>query len=138
MAYVSQETKKELSVYIKKVLKKYGMKGTIAVRHHSTLVVNIKSGKLDIIGNWFNHATKFSDTNQYGDKITKPDYMDVNVYWINENYTGEVKSFLSELLDAMKGDKWFDKSDIQSDYFHTAWYNDINVGNWNKPYSLEV
>jgi len=138
MAYVSQETKKELSVNIKKVLKKYGMKGTIAVRHHSTLVVNIKSGKLDIIGNWFNHVTRFRDTNEYGDVITKPDYMDENVYWINENYTGEVKSFLSELLDAMKGDKWFDKSDIQSDYFHTAWYNDINIVKWNQPYSLEV
>jgi hypothetical protein len=35
------------------------------------------------------------------------------------------------LLAAMKGDKWFDKSDSMVDYFHTAWYNDIKIGEWN-------
>ena len=119
-------------------MKKYGVKGSIAIRHHSTLVVNIKSGKLDIIGNWFNHATKFRDTNEYGDKITKPEYMQVNEYWINELYTGTVKDFLNELVSSMKGENWFDKSDIQSDYFHVKHYTDINVGNWNRPYTLEV
>lgn len=138
MAYVSQDEKKVLTVGIKNVLKKYGVKGSIAIRHHSTLVVNIKSGKLDIIGNWFNHATKFRDTNEYGDKITKPEYMQVNEYWINESYTGTVKDFLNELVSAMKGENWFDKSDIQSDYFHVKHYTDINVGNWNRPYTLEV
>ena len=47
MAYVSQELKKELAVGIKKVLKKYKVKGSIAVRHHSTLVVNLKSGAVN-------------------------------------------------------------------------------------------
>lgn len=138
MAYMNQETKKELSVNIKKVLSKYGMKGSIAVRHHMTLVVNIKSGKLDILGNWFDTATnKGNGYNQYGDKITKPEYLSVNQYWIDENYSGIVKDFIVELYDAMKGDKWFDKSDIQSDYFHTAYYMDVNVGSWNKPYQFE-
>ena len=45
MAYMSQQQKAALSPAIKAVLKKYNMKGTIAVRHRSTLVVNIKSGK---------------------------------------------------------------------------------------------
>ena len=49
MAYMSQEKKKELSVGIKEVLKKYGVKGSIAVRHHSSLVVNIASGQLDFM-----------------------------------------------------------------------------------------
>ena len=50
MAYMSQSLKKELAPAIKAVLKKYNVKGTIAVRHHSTLVVNIKEGALDFIG----------------------------------------------------------------------------------------
>ena len=50
MAYVSQEMKKELKPAIKAVLKKYGMKGTIAVRDHMVLVCNLKKGKLDILG----------------------------------------------------------------------------------------
>ena len=62
MAYVSQEKKAELAPKIKEVLKKYNMKGSIAVRHHSTLVVNIASGPLE-----FDHS--------HGD-----DHTQVNVY----------------------------------------------------------
>ena len=138
MAYMNQEIKKELAPAIKAVLKKYGMKGSIGVRHHMTLVVNIKSGKLDIMDNWYKKTTKFRDTNDYGDKITKPEYLSVNQYWIDSNYSGVVKDFIVELYDAMKGDKWFDKSDIQSDYFHTAYYMDVNVGSWDKPYQSDV
>ena len=47
MAYVSQQRKAELALGIKAVLAKYGMKGSIAVRHHSTLVVTVTSGPLD-------------------------------------------------------------------------------------------
>ena len=114
MAYISQKDKKELAPAIKSVLKKYNMKGSIAINHHSSLVVNLQSGPIDF--KQPNGATR------------------VNVYWINDHYVGVAKDFLNELLVAMKGDKWFDKSDIMTDYFHTAYYNDINVGKWNKPY----
>jgi len=126
MAYMSQETKKKLAPQIKAVLKKYGMKGTLSVRHHSTLVINIKEGKLDVFNS-------FSDRG-------KPDYdlsgsLDVNPYWIKEHYEGKVKDFLVELKDAMmKGNH--DKSDIMTDYFDVGWYIDINIGRWNKPYKL--
>ena len=33
---------------IKKVLKKYGMKGSIGINNHSSLVVNLKRGYLSI------------------------------------------------------------------------------------------
>ena len=137
MAYVSQELKKELAPGIKAVLKKYNVRGTISVRNHMVLVVNIKSGKLDIIQNWFDTVTKKGTVNDYGDIMAKPEYLSVNQYWINDNYSGIVKDFVTELYAAMKGDKWFDKSDIQSDYFHTAYYMDVNVGSWNKPYQVE-
>ena len=120
MAYVSQEKKKELAVGIKSVLKKYGMKGTIAVQHHSTLVVNLKSGPINF--------------------KAQSEHYQVNPYHVESQWTGVAKEFLLELLEAMKGEGtgWFDKSDIQSDYFHTAWYNDINIGKWNKSYELTV
>ena len=137
MAYMNQQLKSELAPGIKAVLKKYGMKGSIAVRNHMTLVVNIKSGKLDIMQNHYDKVTERGTVNQYGDNIRKLEYLDVNQYWIEDGYTGIVKDFINELYDAMKGDKWFDKSDIQSDYFHTAYYMDVHVGNWNKPYQFE-
>jgi len=116
MAYVSQEKKKQLAPGIKAVLKKYGMKGSIAVKHHSSLVVNIKSG-----------ALKFEHSHGEG-------YTQVNPYWIEENYKGKAQRFLNELFAAMKGSDWFCEDDIQSDYFHRSHYTDVNIGSWNKPY----
>ena len=134
MAYMNQERKAKLAPNIKAVLKKYGMKGTISVRSNMVLVVTVKSGKLDILQNWFDTATKDSPTNRYGDVIEKPKNIQVNEFYIEQDYTGEVKDFLLELLQAMKGDEWYDRSDIQSDFFDVSWYLDINVGNWDKPY----
>lgn len=34
----------------------------------------------------------------------------------------------------MKGPNWFDKSDSMIDYFHVAWYLNINVGDFQRPY----
>jgi hypothetical protein len=127
MAYVSQEMKKELAPAIKAVLKKYGMKGTIAVRDHMVLVCNIKTGKLDILG--------ALPVGEYGPR----DYVQVNPYWIEENYDDpEVVAFLLELKDALEGPNFFCHDDSMTDYFHRSHYIDINVGQWDKPYQLEA
>jgi hypothetical protein len=34
----------------------------------------------------------------------------------------------------MKGDKWYDRSDAMTDYFDTAYYIDIQAGDWAVPY----
>jgi hypothetical protein len=138
MAYMSQEKKKELAPKIKTVLKKYGMKGTIGVNNHSTLVVKIKEGKLDVFGNY--NAKNLEDhpdgLDHYGMEITHAsDCMNVNPYWLDSNYTGEVLEFLKELVTAMN-DGNHDNSDIMTDYFDVGWYIDINIGLWNKPYKL--
>jgi hypothetical protein len=49
MAYFNQERKQERAPVIKAILKKYGVKGSLAVRNHMTFVLNIKSGKIDFI-----------------------------------------------------------------------------------------
>ena len=127
MAYVSQEKKKQLAPGIKAVLKKYGMKGTIAVQHHSGLVCNIKSGKLDILG-------ALEGGNQFD-----RDYLQVNPYWIGENYNcPKVVAFLSELKAALEGPDFFCNDDIMTDYFHRSHYVYINVGKFGKPYVLEA
>ena len=30
----------------------------------------------------------------------------------------------------------YDNSDVQTDYFDTGWYIDINIGSWDKPYTV--
>lgn len=134
MAYIGQDTKATIVAAVKPILKKYGIKASFGVRHHSSLVVNIKSGALDFISN-------YNDTQAAqswgGEKHVAKDYLSVNQYWINDNYSGDVKEFLVELYTAIKSaGKWFDKSDAMTDYFHTAFYIDVNVGNWDKPYEL--
>ena len=121
MAYVSQEMKRELAPTIKAILKKYGVKGSLAVRNHSTLALNIKSGKIDF--------AKDSTADNFN--------YQVNPYHTDSHYTGKAKKFFAEVIAAMKGPNFFDHSDAMTDYFHVSHYIDINLGNWNKPYVLE-
>lgn len=116
MAWMNQERKKELAPAIKAVLKKYAMKGSIAVSNHSTLVVNVKSGPIDFVN--YSH----------GDG-----YIQVNPYYIEDHHEGDAGAFLVELKDAMMTGN-HDRSDIQTDYFDVGWYISINIGGWRKPY----
>ena len=114
MAYVSNETKSKIQVALKPVFKKYGIKATLSKGSScSTLSVNISAGDIN-----------------FGS-----DYEQVNVYHIDKHYTGVAKDFLNEVLSTIKlaGD-WYDESNSQIDYFNTAFYIDINVGHWDKPY----
>ena len=114
MAYVSKETKKELAPAIKKVLAAYGVKGTIKVNNYSSLVVTLRTVPDGLF------TTKEIDNG-------------VNVYHIDTFFEGTAKKFLTKLLAAMKGDKWYNNTDSSIDYFDTAWYNEIKIGEWNKP-----
>lgn len=140
MAYFNQERKSERAPAIKAILKKYGVKGSLAVRNHMTFVLNIKSGKIDFIENYI----KTDMDKHYGNKmsaeqiaqIRKNQSLDVNTYWYQEHYSGKAKSFLKEVLAAMNGGN-HDNSDVQTDYFDVGWYVDVNIGSWDKPYVLE-
>ena len=125
MAYMSQDRKRELVAEAKKVLKRYGMKATFKVRHHSTIVCTIKSGPLDLIGNSVIDAHK-----------TRAGCMDVNVYHYRNHFSGECLKFIDALVKALNAGNW-DKSDAMTDYFNVGWYVDLDVGKWDKPYVLE-
>ena len=76
MAYMNQEKKKKLAPKIKEVCKKYGVKATLAVDRYSTLVLNVKSGKID-----------FSD-------------------YLNENRSFRTVNFIKEVRAAMNVGNW--------------------------------
>ena len=125
MAYVSQELKAKLAPKIKAICKKHGVKASLAVRHHSTLVLNIKSGKIDF----------YSD---FGiESADRRSGIQVNTYHYNSHFTGKSKKFLSEVIPVMNTGN-HDNSDIQTDYFDVGWYVDVNIGKWNQPYTLEA
>ena len=126
MAYVSQELKAKLSPMIKSICKNYGVKASLAVRNHSHLVLNIKSGSIDFF-------------KSYDRNLNKPEngYIQVNTYWYNDHFDGVAKEFLHKVITAMNEGN-FDKSDIQTDHYNVGWYVDVNIGKWNKPYQLVV
>ena len=137
MAYVSQEMKSKLSPTVKALLKKYGLKGSLSVRHHSTLVLTVNSGRIDFIKNF----------NETCERIPRPEHLpfqpaeksiQVNTYWAHEHFSGKAKDFLVQAVAALKGPDFFDHSDAQTDYFHCSHYVDINIGRWDKPYTVTV
>ena len=135
MAYMNQERKNEIAPLVKRVLSKYGIKGTLSVRNHSTLVLTIKSGRINFCQNWF--ETVSTHWQRFGQPLDKvPTAIDVNVYHVDRDFSGRAKQCLTELLAVMNKGNW-DNSDIQTDYFDRGWWTDIAIGRWNKPYVFE-
>lgn len=118
MAYVSKEAKATIAQNLKPVLKKYGVKATLAVSNHRTIVLNVRESAIDFLSGF------------------DRDHVSVNTYWTQDHYTGAALAFLTEALQALRSAGWYDRSDIMTDYFNTAYYIDINIGTWDKPYVL--
>lgn len=127
MAYVSQDFKKEVAPVVKEILQRYGLKGSLSVRDHMTLVLTIREGKIDFLAD-------------YNKTFARPDhcnYIDVNTYWYHKHFTNPFAvACLEELVAAMKTEHYFDNSDPMTDYFHCSHYIDIDIGKWDKPYKL--
>lgn len=122
MAYISQQTKAGLAPTIKAICKKHGVKATLAVGNHMTLILNVNSGKIDFFGDY-----ELEGVN--GD-------IRVNPYHYKSHFVGRSLRFLSEVIPAMnKGNH--DNSDPMTDYFDVGWYIDVNIGRWNRPYTVE-
>jgi hypothetical protein len=123
VAYISQEEKKTIVDAVKPIFKKYGIKGTFGVRNYSNLVVNIKSGKID----FYSEFASKKEAEQFG--------INVNPYHFEKHFTGKSKDFLIELFRTIKiAGKWYDNSDVMTDYFDTKFYIDVNIGKWDKGY----
>ena len=136
MAYMNQERKQKIAQTLKPILAKYKVKGSLSVQNHSTIVLTLKSGAIDFIGN----SNKVCGNDHYqvarGFKPNTTGYDQVNPYWFQDHYDGKAKAFLTEAFKALKSADWYDESDAMIDYFNIAYYVDVNIGKWNSPYVL--
>ena len=73
------------------------------------------------------------------------DYQQVNQYWIKDHWQDEddqkVLLKINEIMHNAPGRanadrKFFDHSDAMTDYFHTAFYTHLSIGQWNKKYCV--
>lgn len=134
MAYMSQERKAQIAPAVKAILKRYGVKGTLSTDRYS-LSLNIKSGPMDFIGNYNETVQRQPGGFRLGSPAEK--YIQINNYWFRDHFSDKViKKFLEEVLRAMNTGN-HDNSNIQTDYFDVGWYVHVNVGKWNKPYTVE-
>lgn len=125
MAYVSQELKKELTPWIKAVLDKYSMKGSISVEHYSTLVCTLKEWPI----NFINYLADTESNRRYASNSD----INVNQYHVQSQFVWIAKDFLMELRDAMM--KWnHDNSDLMTDYYDIGWYINISIWRYDKDY----
>ena len=131
MAYVSQELKAKISPRVKAILKKYGTKGSLAVRDHSTLVLNIASGEIDFVSNYNDCAAA---SHPQGREV-RDGHIQVNPYHYDRYFAGRALAFMEEIFAAMNEGN-YDESDSQTDYFSVGWYVNVNVGKWNKAYTV--
>lgn len=121
MAWMNQERKAALAAGLKRVLPK-GWKYSLAVRHHSTLVLTISEAPIDL-----------GTQSLRSDEQKKRGYIDVNQYHIDGVFSGKLLKTFTAIRDAMMVGN-HDNSDPMTDYFDVGWYIDINVGKWDKPF----
>tara|TARA_B100001248_G_C27386786_1_gene460094 strand:+ start:1730 stop:2116 length:387 start_codon:yes stop_codon:yes gene_type:complete len=125
MAYISAEDVKAIRLELKATFPKF--KFGVRKRDWNQVTVTVKEGPTD-----------FSDCFR-GDE----EYAHVNHY--HTHMYGEHKDFFDAIHKIIKtapikgegywkGKGWYDKSDAMTDYFDTAYYISMNVGEWNKPY----
>jgi len=136
MAYISAVEVKAIRDELKKTFPEY----RFGVRKGAgSLSVNVTVKK----GPAFKTFEKFD---RYSDELKTIDLNNgagVNTYWLEET-TGPNAPFFEKVVEIIKtapakagvGREWFDDSDIMTDYFHTAYYFDVSVGEWNKPYEI--
>lgn len=135
MAYMSQERKAQIAPKVKTILKRYGIKGSLAVDTGSTLVLNIKSGSLDFIKDYNETVAAQPGGFRLGSPAEK--YLDVNPYHYQDHFSDKIiKTFLREVFGQMNAGN-YDNSNSQIDYFDVGWYVRVNIGKWNKSYILE-
>lgn len=133
MAYFNQERKAQIAPKVKSILNKYGLKGSLRVRNHMTVVLTLTSGKIDFIANHV--ETMGRDHTDYFAWGADRGNIDVNVYHYRNQFDGEARKALSELIAALN-DGNHDNSQIEYDYFDVGWYVDVQVGKWNKGYTV--
>lgn len=132
MAYMNQEKKQSISAALKAVMPK-DWKWSLSVSNHTTIVLTIAAAPHDLVG--MAQAKNDEIARQRGEtqgyKIK--DHFTLNHHRFDESEYGAAGPVLAAAIAALYADHW-DQSDIQTDYFHCAYYVDVQIGRWNKPF----
>lgn len=133
MAYMNQEHKARIRTNLKKVIPNT-WKWSLGVRHHSTIVLNIRSAPLDVL----EHIRRVDADKRGPDPLQKSqigDHYQVNEYYLDRQFDGTLLDVMRRIKAVLNLDN-HDRSDIQRDHFDVGHYIDINFGKWDKPFEI--
>lgn len=141
MPYVSQEKKKKIADALKASGLPKTFKYTLAVDHHSELVLTIREAPATVLDDFIGHVDAYGNLNDLRgneknalERFEEEGYWDVNIFHMEKQFSGKTLKVIQKMLEVIKSaGEWFDKSDAMTDYFHTAFYITIKFGRWNKP-----
>ena len=136
MAYISTPEVAAIRKQLKEQLPQY--KFSVKKDHHSSVTVAFMKGPA-----WETFQTRDRYTGEYSE-ATMDGHEQLNHRWANDFYGEKNAAIIKKVEKIIKtapynagvGDLWFDESDSQSDYFHTAFYMSIHIGQWDKPYQV--
>jgi len=125
MAYISAENTKQIRNALKEVFKDTGIKFGVKKFGHSSVTVTLLEGP------------DFPTAREYCREYGELAYYDCNPYWYRKNMLSIEADIIEKVIEVIKigsSRKYFDKSDIQADYHFKAFYFDITIGKFQKPY----
>ena len=120
MAYINAEQVKAIRQKLKEKFPQF--KFSVRLEHYSSVSVSIMAGPLT-----------------FEQELGGRDHIELNHYYLS-NYDN--MSLFQSIVDVIKtapasvngGQAWYDKSDAMIDYFDTAYYFRLSIGQWDKPY----
>lgn len=121
MAYITTSEVKQIREALKKEFP--NIKFSITREHGMSVSVSIVKSNID-----------FTDE-VLTDGMT---HVSINHYHVDKNYPKH-KDLFNKIINIIRTGsdrKWYNNSDAMTDYFDTAFYFDLNVGKWDKPYEL--
>ena len=133
MAYLNAKDVEAIRKELKEAFPEF--KFGVRKRDCMAVAVTVKSGPTDF-------ASIFKD-----EYAQKRQYAQINTYHLDSFY-GEHAEFFAKIVKIIKtapargegyhkGTGYYNNSDAMIDYFDTAYYIDVNVGAWDKPYEVK-
>lgn len=126
MAYVDQSKKAKIAAALKPVIPA-GWKYSLAVRHHSTIVLTISAAPINLLQalapSVFRNPSTITHATVHRSQVSK-EFADEYVAGVFDG-----------IADALNTDN-HDRSDSQTDYFDVGHYVEIGIGRWNKPFHV--